>query len=144
MSVHLIKLAVGVESLPHLSEIQKKRLEHALEEEGHPVLRHRTRHAPRRASELLDGGSIFWVIKGLIRARQKIIGVEKDRDENGRKACSLILDPCLVAIRPRAQRPFQGWRYLPWESAPLDQDSRTEIDLLPPGLARELLELGLL
>ena len=85
---------------------------------GTPRLWHRTRHMPRRSEELLAGGSIYWVIGGRIRARQRLVGFESDRDPDGRKICRFMLDTDLVPTEPWPHRAFQGWRYLDPKDAP--------------------------
>ncbi len=145
MTVHLIKLAVGVDDVAHLARIQKKRLGESLREKRGGVLRHWTRNKPKRADEITGGGSIFWVIKGFIRVRQSVLGVEASRRADGSPVCGLILDPELVDVAPRARKAFQGWRYLPCGDAPADlakgPDAGPEV---PHDMAAELKELGLL
>ncbi len=136
--LHLVKLAVGVRDLAHLRAIQAERAAVA-------PLRHRTRNRPRRAAEIVGGGSIFWVIGGALRARQRIGGIVEDRWEDGSKCAGLLLDPHLVAVRGRLMRPFQGWRYLAPSEAPEDLDASAAIEAaLPEDLRRELMELCLL
>lgn len=145
MTVHLVKMAVGVRDTSHLAEIQAERLKQALQRGEDAGLRHITRHMPKRTKELLDGGSIFWVIKGFIRVRQLILGAERTEDAQSRPSCALILDPRLVRVELRAFKPFQGWRYLETEAAPPD-NRRPDDDSgdMPEKLAAELRELGLL
>lgn len=139
--LNLIKLSVGIESPEHLERVQRRRLD---DPARGGRLFHVTRNTPRRAAELLDGGSIYWVIKGRIRVKQRLIGIETDTDGEARRICRLILDPRLVAVEARRCRAFQGWRYLTAENAPPDAiDSQTEA-ALPGALAEELRELGLL
>ncbi|MEE8189858.1 MAG: DUF1489 domain-containing protein [Kiloniellales bacterium] len=139
MTQHLIKLSVGSESVETLARWQaerRKRLGRVF---------HMTRMMPRRRAELLAGGSIYWVIRGRVRARQRLIGIERGANEAGEPRTLLFLDRKLVRTLPWPHRPFQGWRYLLPEDAPPDLD-----DLpagardLPPDMAAELLELGLL
>ena len=139
MTVHLLKIAVGVESVDHLAELQaarKKRL-------GRIV--HFTRHYPKRAGELLDGGSMFWIIKGLVRVRQRLIGFEHTKRDNDMPACAIVLDQNLVRTQLQPRRPHQGWRYLEPADAPADapRGARGDDDL-PPKMAEELRALGLL
>lgn len=149
MTVHLVKMAVGIDDLAHLAAVQARRLAGAAatpgSRGGKPAVRHHTRHMPRRAAEILDGGSIFWVVKGAIRARQRILGLERRIDSQGRRFCELRLDPELVATVPRPCRPFQGWRYLERGAAPPDLEAAPrETGAMPPDLAAELRALGLL
>ena len=145
MGVNLLKLAVGVESLSHLARLQRRRLEQA-GANGQPAeLRHFTRNMPRRADEIVAGGSIYWVIGGRTRARQRIVRIERSHDTAGSPRCALVLDPDIVAVEPVPHRAFQGWRYLDARDAPPDEPGRPESDAsIPPEMADELRSLGLL
>ena len=144
MGLHLIKLAVGAESFSHLRERQASRLVDRIGANG-KYLRHLTHSMPKRADELLVNGSIYWVIKRAIRARQRIVDIEKAVNHKGVTCCALVLEPDLVPIRARPYRPFQGWRYLEHKDAPPDDISfKDEDDELPQEMADELRELGLL
>ncbi|MEO1193953.1 MAG: DUF1489 domain-containing protein [Pseudomonadota bacterium] len=134
MTLHLIKLSVGTDNIESLHAWQEGRLA----AEGR--LYHGTRQQPRRAEELLDGGSIYWVIKGLVACRQRLIGIEPARDESGRPLTLLLLDPPLVPVAPRPQRAFQGWRYLREDAAPPDLGGQA--DGIPADLAATLRDLG--
>jgi hypothetical protein len=141
MTVHLIKMSVGVEDVRHLEQIQSQRLANVGE------LMHVTRNTPRRAAEVLRGGSIYWVIKRFIRARQTIIDIRPIEVEGkeGRPSCALVLEPGLIRTEIRSFRAFQGWRYLAADDAPADApDSITGDDDVPAELAAELKGLGLL
>ncbi len=139
MTLHLIKLSVGTEDVDDLRRWQALRLKQL----GRVF--HRTRMMPRRRQELLEGGSIYWVIKGAIRARQRLTGVEPAVDEDGRPCTLLLLDPELLRTAPRPHRAFQGWRYVAAEDAPPDlRDLPDGIENMPPDLVAELHELGLL
>jgi hypothetical protein len=145
MTVHLLKMAVGIDSVDHLKRVQKTRLAQASQPGGPGHLRHLTRNMPKRAEEVLDGGSIYWVIKGYVRVRQRVKGLEWALGREGRKRCALILDPKLVKTVLMPQRPIQGWRYLDPAAAPPDLAAGAkDVPELPPGLAEELRELGLL
>lgn len=144
MTVHLIKLSVGIENIDHLTRVQEGRLRQAADEGREGRLFHRTRHMPRRSEELLDGGSIYWIIKGRTRARQRLIGFESDVDEEGRKFCRLMLEPGLVPTDPWPHRPFQGWRYLEAKDAPPDRARGRADDEMPEEMIEELRDLGLL
>ena len=142
--LHLIKLSVGSESVETLAGWQESRRAHWRVLDGRPIARHLTRMTPRRGGEVLEsGGSIFWVIKGVIQVRQRILGFEPARGADGTRYCAIMLDDGLVRVVPRAHRPFQGWRYLKGEDAPADIREGEEPDL-PPRLAAELRELGLI
>jgi hypothetical protein len=136
MPLHLLKLAVGVEDLDHLRKIRAVR---AAGRGGNWVY---TRNHPRRAPEILAGGSIYWIIRGHVRVRQLVIGFRRAQDDNGRRYCLIEVDERLVPTLSRPWRPFQGWRYLSPEDAPAD---RSEADELPPDrLLAELRFLGLI
>ena len=138
-TLHLMKLCVGVDEIAELAEFQARRLAQ------HGRVWHLTRSTPRRADELLDGGSIYWSIRGRLQVRQRLLGFEADSDEQERPRCRILLDPELVSTAPRSIRPFQGWRYLPAADAPADLGkSSGAIAEMPEELRRELRELGLL
>jgi len=136
-------MAVRIESIAQLSEIQSERMASA---KGKRLFTY-TRNMPRRTAELIDGGSIYWVVKRLIRVRQKIIGIEQGTNEEGRKYCAIELAPEHILLEPRRQKAFQGWRYLKPEEAPGDlaAGADAEIDAdMPPEMQAELRELGLI
>lgn len=134
--VHLIKLAAGCDGIDMLKAFQAERLR------AFGTVFHLTRMMPKRGDELCAGGSIYWVIKGQLAARQRIVAVETDQDDEGRSRCRLILDPEVVEVEPRPARPFQGWRYLEDKDAP--RDRRPGDSAPPPEMAEELRRLGLL
>ena len=137
MPLHLMKLAVGIDDVEHLRRVRAAR---AAERGGGWVY---TRNRPRRAAEVLDGGSIYWVIRGQIRVRQLVAGFRSERDGNGRRYCLIEVDGHLVPTLSRSCRPFQGWRYLAPEAAPPDRAAAAEVRL-PEHLLTELRALGLL
>lgn len=139
--LHLIKLAVGVRDIEHLQTLQAERLGR----EG--TLRHRTRNFPRRFREVLDGGSLYWVISGAVLARQPIDDIVQDQRLDGTPCAAFVLRPGLTPLSGRTMKPFQGWRYLPAEDAPPDRDAIGAIDgidLMPAAMRRELSTLCLL
>jgi hypothetical protein len=139
--LHLAKLAVGIRDIAHLAEVQADRLERR------PPLRHLTRNFPRRAAEVIDGGSIYWVIAGSMLARQRIRDIIEDRWDDGSRCAALVLDPALVPLLGRPTKPFQGWRYLLPADAPADRPAGAAAEgeeALPATLRRELQGLGLL
>lgn len=145
MTVHLLKLCVGVDAVRELESHQAQRREQYRRAGREVVNVHVTRNTPRRADEVVDGGSLYWVIRRQIRVRQRIIRIDEVRDEEGRRRCGLILGPDLVRTEPRAFRPFQGWRYLAVEDAPADlAGGRDDSDDMPAEMRRELRALGLL
>lgn len=109
-----------------------------------PEVLHITRMVPKRAEELLDGGSLFWVMKGEIRARQTLLDVRDFRDDEGVRRCALVLDPNVVRTQRRGRRPFQGWRYLKTEDAPSDVRLGADEAEMPEEMRAELEKLGLL
>lgn len=139
---HLIKLSVGPRDVNQLRTLQARRLE------NDPPLRHQTRTVPKRAAEILSaGGSIYWVVAGFVRVRQRLLDIREGKWEDGTACAALILDPDLVPVEARPQKPFQGWRYLLPEAAPPDIRPGAEargLETLPPRLRRELRDLGLL
>jgi len=144
MPLHLIKLCVGVDSVDDLQRWITFRTEQA-RAAGQPFEHgHTTRMIPRRAEELLDGGSLYWVIKGLVQARQKLLEVRPFTDDDGIQRCRLVLDPALVATELQPRRPFQGWRYLKDSDAPRDLAASSGDAEMPVEMRRQLAELGLL
>ena len=140
-SIHLIKLSVGSDSVEQIEDWQKNRSRQRLDGQ----YSHLTRMWPKRADDLLNGGSIYWVVKGLVQARQRIIGLEERIGDDGIRRCAIVLDPQLFRTATAPKRPFQGWRYLKPEDAPPDLGaSRQNDDALPPELAGALAEIGVL
>ena len=138
MTVHLLKLSVGSESVESLEEWQ----EYRLASEG--KLFHTTRMRPKRRGDVLAGGSIYWVIKGMIQCRQKITDLEEFVDAENIPRCRIILDPKLVPVRPVPRRAFQGWRYFEVDDAPPDLPKNARHKGIPPQMRHELTELGLI
>jgi hypothetical protein len=139
MTLHLIKLAVGIEDFDDLRRVQRLRRK----ERGRYCFF--TRNTPRRAAELLDRGSIYWVIKGSVRARQRLLRFTPVTTEEGERYCAIGYDKELVPTLWQPRRPFQGWRYLEAKDAPPDRARHDDSDdELPPALAQELRSLGLL
>lgn len=137
--VHLLKLSVGVRDVAHLRAIQ------ALRATSAPPLRHQTRMAPKRRQELLDGGSIYWVIGGYIQVRQRLLDIIEDKWDDGTACAGLVLHPELVPVAARPMKPFQGWRYLDAEAAPEDiTEASIASDELPPALKAALREAFLI
>jgi len=144
MPLHLLKMAVGAHGFEDLARRQAGRLADLRAAGEAAVLRHLTRNMPRRAHEVLDGGSIYWAMAGAIRARQRIAGLEPTVGRSGRPRCAIILDPTVVPTEPAPQRAFQGWRYLRDEDAPADRaGSAGGLDALPRAMLAELRRLGL-
>jgi hypothetical protein len=145
MALHLVKLCVGVETLDDLRDHIAARLA-LLSDQGRPVEQiHTTRMVPKRADALVDGGSLFWVIKGQVQARQRLLAIRPFTDGEGIGRCHLVLEPVLHATHWQPRRPFQGWRYLEPEDAPRDLGADADgLTDMPATLRRELAELGLI
>lgn len=143
MTLHLIKLSVGTDSVDDLEGWIAHRCAQARAAGLGDKYWHTTRMVPRRIPEILDGGSIYWVIKGMVLCRQRFVDIETFQAEDGVQRCRLVLEPELVRTRPVPKRPFQGWRYLKPEDAPADLSGNAD-GTLPVELESELSELGLL
>lgn len=136
--LNLMKLCVGAPSPEALETWQAARFG------GRPA-EHVTRMWPKREAELLGGGSLYWVFKGVMLARQRLLALEPRTGADGIARCALILDPEVVRVAGVPRRAFQGWRYLAGPDAPPDvPKGRAAETPLPPKLARELAEMGLL
>lgn len=146
MTVHMIKLSVGSESVDDHAQWQAANRQFWRKVGNRPAVFHTTFQTPKRTADLLDGGSLYWVIKGLIQARQRLVGFDEGKKEDGSPCCLLLLDPEIVPVRPVPRRPFQGWRYLDAAAAPPDlgAGSRGDIGDLPPAMRRDLAALGLI
>lgn len=137
--LHLIKLCVGVEDPGELELWQARRRA----ETGRSHAFHVTRMWPRREAEILAGGSLYWVMKGQVRARQQIIALEQVEGDDGIRRCAIILQENVVRVVPTPRRAFQGWRYLPEEQAPPDVTTNSlDEPALPEELAHEIALLG--
>lgn len=143
MTLHLIKLSVGTDSLADLAQWQGERLAQMRAAGKKPELVHVTRQTPKRAAELLDGGSIYWVVKGFVVARQKLLEL-RPLEINGIAHCGLVYDAALMPVRSQPRRAFQGWRYLEGKDAPEDLPEGSGHEDLPEHLRQELRALGLL
>ncbi|WP_020178280.1 DUF1489 domain-containing protein [Methylopila sp. M107] len=145
MTVHLQKLCVGCDSPEELRAWIDQRLADKRRRGLAAEQAHVTRSTPKRAAEVLDGGSLYWVIKGTILVRQKISDLRAVKDTDGVERCAIVMEPELVAVRPTPRRPFQGWRYLPANEAPADlADDQLLAPGLPGHLVAELRSLGLM
>jgi len=146
MTVHIVKLCVGVDAIEDLAQWQRTRLESTKRETGRALLFHTTRMVPKRQADILDGGSIYWVIRGVIQVRQRIVGFEEGQKSDGTKACRILLDRELVSVRPTPRRAFQGWRYLDPADAPDDLSAigGKRLADMPAQMRRDLAELCLL
>ncbi|MEP1521293.1 MULTISPECIES: DUF1489 domain-containing protein [Ascidiaceihabitans] len=139
--INIIKLSVGTENVEGLAAWQATKRAQA--PDGSP--RHVTRMWPKREAEILNGGSIYWVIKGVIQCRQKILRLDEYIGSDGIRRCSIVSDPKLIRTQGSLKRPFQGWRYLKPEDAPLDlPEGRENEEPLPIELNKALAEIGVL
>lgn len=145
MPLHLLKLSVGVDSISHLQTLIERRLADRQRRKKPPEHIHTTRMMPKRVDELLEGGSMYWVIRGQIAARQSLVAIRPYVDPEGVGRCEIVLEPVLCPVLPAPRKPFQGWRYLLAHEAPPDLTKGTgQVAEMPEELRRELRELGLL
>lgn len=151
MALNLIKLCVGIDTVEQLATFQKRRRGELAAAGLPPYNRHLTRNFPRRVEEIMEpetgpSGSLFWVIRREVRVRQPFHAIEEAVDHEGRRCCALVLEPELIRVDPRPQRPFQGWRYLDAADAPADLagGAQDEINEMPEDMVRELRALGLI
>ncbi len=146
MALNLIKLCVGCDSVEDLEEWIAFRLDER-RRAGEPLEQfHTTRMVPTRQAELVDGGSLYWVIKGSVQCRQLLTEIRPFVDGEGISRCHLMLDPVVVRTNWQPRRPFQGWRYLAEDAAPPDltKSSAASVAAMPEPMRRELRDLGLL
>jgi hypothetical protein len=145
MTLHIVKLCVGAASIEDLAAWQAERFKEQKTRGEKPRIFHATLQTPKRQAEL-EGGSLYWVIKGVIQVRQKLIGFEDGAREDGSPCCHILLDRKLVPVRPVPRRAFQGWRYLTSDDAPADlgKGGSGDVAALPPEMRRALTELGLI
>lgn len=138
-TVHLLKLSVGTEDIADLADWQATR--RAQTEDGLP--RHVTRMWPKREDEIINGGSIYWVIKGVILCRQPVLRLDEYLGADGIRRCAIVCKPGLIRVEATPKRAFQGWRYLPVADAPRDLPAgRENEDPLPPELSQALAAIG--
>ncbi|HLN08193.1 MAG TPA: DUF1489 family protein [Xanthobacteraceae bacterium] len=145
MALHLIKLCVGCDSVKDLQDWIRAKLKEKKSRGERPEHIHTTRMMPKRGDELIAGGSLYWVIRGEVQCRERILEVRAIVDKDGISRCQLVLDGKVMLTEPRPCRAFQGWRYLPATDAPKDLDRVAPgARHLPEALRRELRGLGLL
>ena len=138
MALNLIKLCVGV------SEMQEMKSWVAISNGRGEALDHVTRMFPRRKDEILPGGSLYWVIRSVILCRQPIADLEAVTGTDGIERCRIVFKPEIIPVRPTPRRPFQGWRYLLAEDAPIDMPHGTGEADMSEKMQRELAALGLI
>ena len=145
MTVHLVKLCVGCDTVQELKDWQTERLKELKRARKPAELFHRTLQTPKRRDEVLDGGSLYWVIRGFILVRQCIVDLRPAHKEDGTPCCAIVYDEELIATRPQARRAFQGWRYLSPADAPADLRVVTGEDGdMPRAMRADLRELRLI
>lgn len=144
--IHIVKLCVGIATLEELESYRNERAHWWGADYGEGVHVHRTRTMPKRKDEIEGIGSIYWVISGMIRCRQRILELREAVDDQGLACCDILMDRDLIRTVPRPKAPFQGWRYLKPEDAPPDLGASgfAEEEGGAPELAEELAKLGLL
>lgn len=143
MPLHLIKLCVGCDSVEDLTEWLDDLGKRRKKSGEKPEYGHVTRMVPKRIPELLAGGSLYWVIKGTVQCRQKLIDIRPFVDKDGIGRCRIMMDTRVIRTEWQPRRPFQGWRYFEDADAPRDLKAGRGGDDLPPALRAELAELGL-
>lgn len=145
--INLLRTAAGIESLEHLSDVQR-RFRTILADNGARCVFISTRRKPQRSDELLNGGSVYWIVKHMIRARQEIVDIKIFQDDEGRDFCQIYLDPQIILTQGISHRAIQGWRYFDKAKAPADigpYDPSAEMeDDIPEDMVQELKSLGLL
>jgi hypothetical protein len=140
MPLHLIKLCVGADSVADLETWIKQKTKGGKKERIHT-----TRMVPKRAEELTDGGSLYWVIRGQVTCRERILDIRPFTDKDGIGRCRIVMDGKIVLVEPRPRAAFQGWRYLEAKEAPRDlARAAPAAARMPEAMRRELRELGLL
>ena len=145
MALHLIKLCVGCDSVQDLEEWIALKLKEKKRKKQPAEHIHTTRMVPTRADELKAGGSLYWVIRGQITCREKILDIRPFTDKDGIRRCRVVLDGKVVLVEPRPRSAFQGWRYLAAKESPRDlKRAAPGVARMPENLRRELHELGLL
>ncbi|MCA3556318.1 DUF1489 domain-containing protein [Aestuariivirga sp.] len=138
MPLNLVKLCVGVSEIEELESWVRDC------KAGRDTADHVTRMFPRRRDEILPGGSLYWVMRGMILCRQPIAALEEVTGSDGIARCRIVFRPQIIAVRPVPRRAFQGWRYLEEADSPADLPKSSRIEGMPETLRRELAELGLL
>ncbi|MEM5582521.1 MULTISPECIES: DUF1489 family protein [unclassified Roseibium] len=144
MTLHLVKLCVGADSVESLQAWIDFRMDNAARTGLPAESVHTTRMTPSRSEELLDGGSLYWVIKGRIQVRQHLTDIRPFTDEAGIKRCDLVMEPRLILTQYQPKRPFQGWRYLKAADAPADLKTGGDAQPMPDDMRRDLTDLCLL
>ncbi len=142
MAINIVKLCVGATSIDDLANWQERQRFNRLGLGLDPRPVCDTRMTPKRANEVTAGGSLYWIIKGVILVRQSIEDIVTFDDEAGRSRCELVLNPEIVKTAPQRRKAFQGWRYFETKDAPADLTIATGGEALPDALRAELIDLG--
>lgn len=147
MTTNLLRTCVGIESVSHLAEFQQE-YRIFTDSHGEKLAALHTRRTPTRANDLINGGSVYWIITRLIQARQEIVDVLTIKDADGQDSCRILMRPEIIMVSPTPQRHIQGWRYLDPAKAPADLGlfNADDGDSMPPDpeMAEELRSLGLI
>ena len=139
MTLHLIKLCVGVGEIEELRQWVAQALKAGAVDD------HVTRMFPKKREEILAGGSLYWVMRGMIMCRQPIADLQEVVDAEGIHRCRIVFEPKVIAVRPTPRRAFQGWRYLGSEDAPSDLKTGQALDdAMPEAMRRQLASLALI
>jgi hypothetical protein len=146
MTLHILKLCVGCGSVEELASWQRRRLATLRNSDPQGELMHVTRQTPRREGFVPGAASLYWVIGGFIRARQKITALREVQGADGIARCGLVLDPEIVMTEPSPRRAFQGWRYLDAADVPADlpAGAAEAHEAMPPAMRQALTELRLI
>jgi len=145
MALHMLKLCVGAESIRDLEEWVEEQMALMRRLGRREEQTHATSMVPKRIEEIVDGRSLYWVIKGQISARQRLTDIRPFTDGEGIGRCHLVMEPVVIPVEPRPFRPFQGWRYLQPKDAPRDIGQHgDDLAEMPEEMRRELAGLGLL
>lgn len=145
MHINFLRTGVGVSSVDHLYEIQNSFRN--MKDGGRDYAFLITRRTPTRANELINGGSVYWIINRQICVRQTIADIQTLEDEEGKNYCRIVMEKDLTLTHPVSQRHIQGWRYLAQEKAPADLrpfDPSGNHDDINSELADKLAAAGLL
>lgn len=142
--INILRPAVGVRDIAHLHELQTHF--RTSNHEGQNVVVATTKRQPRQKDEILSSeGSMYWIIKNTIQARQKIVDLKLVEEEDGETYCQILMNPQIIRVSPRKKRAFQGWRYFKGSDVPKDIGSFSPSDDgLPPEMEEELRALGII